>query len=107
MNAPVPASQFEERASYTSAVVPRATVEVLVRQRDEALVKYEKAHAAMAAAHDCLLSAHEAGRAIRGKVSASDLDRYTYHLHGEKVAFMRVVDPQKRDDYMAIARKIV
>lgn len=94
--------KIEDEGQGYGAIVPRATVERIVRLRDEAVAKYGEAHSALDAAFNASAAA--------GKVLAALSDRenrFNHHQHGEKTAFMRVKDPQKRDDYMAIARRIV
>jgi hypothetical protein len=82
-------------------IVPRATAERIVRQRNEALKLYEASHQAMTIAHEAVVKAHAATRAINPRET-----RYTHHLHGEKVKFMHIDDAQERDDFMKHARKI-
>lgn len=82
--------------------MPRATAEVIVRQRNAALALYETAHAALTTALDAASRAHAAARLIGAREG-----RFTHHLHADKVKFMHVDEAQERDAYMAVARRIV
>lgn len=91
-----------ETTPTPNPIVPRATAEMIVRQRNKALELYEVSHAAMTAAAEAFAKANEAMRSINSRET-----RYTYHLHSDKAKFMHVDDVQNRDDFMTVARRIV
>lgn len=83
-------------------IVPRATVEAIVQQRDLALGLYSTAFSALTIAAESKTKANAAARAINPREG-----RFNHHLHSEKVEFMGVAHQQPRDEYMAVAKKIV
>jgi hypothetical protein len=91
-----------ESAAPRNAIMPRATAELIVRQRNIALERYEVAHAALSSASEATIAAHAAARAINPREG-----RFNYHLDGDKVKFMRVDDVQPCVDYMKVAKRIV
>ena len=84
------------------ALIPRATVERIVKLRNEALDKYGVAHHALDAALAASVDAGKTLQALSGREN-----RFNYHQHGDKTKFMRVKDAQNRDDYLKHARRIV
>jgi Domain of unknown function (DUF4942) len=86
-----------------NALMPRATVEAIVHQRNHVLRLYEQAHQALTSAHETLQLAHGAER----KINDSREDRFTYHLRGDKTSFMHIEDVQTREEYMKVATRIV
>lgn len=85
-----------------TALVPRATVEMLVERRNVALDFYQ-------GAFDALTNASGAIDAARQALSAALTHRnsYNHHIDAEKAAFHYNIDVPERADYMATARKIV
>ena len=84
------------------ALVPRSTVETLVRQRNAALLLYGEAHWTLDKASAALQKAAAATAAIAGREN-----RYNYHQSNDKAKFTGHVETQPHDDYMRHARKIV
>lgn len=83
--------------------IPRATIDAIVRRRDDALALYVKAHAAMTVGAEASAAAHSSAR----KINPRDEDRYTHHLHSDKSKFMGVADVQPLEDYVKVATRIV
>lgn len=84
------------------ALVPRATVEALVAQRNAALDLWSRAHAGLSVASGQLAAAVAATSEIGGGEN-----RFNYHQHNDKIEFIGHIKAQPRDGYMAHARKIV
>lgn len=85
------------------ALVPRATVEALVAQRNAALDLYGSAHAALTIASASLTKA--AGAV--GEIGGHKETRFNYHQRDDKAEFTGHIELQPRDAYMARARRIV
>jgi hypothetical protein len=83
-------------------IMPRATVESVVAHRNRTLALYEQAHAALAIAETELDKAHASCYGL-----AQPENRFNYHSREEKVAFLKPFRLEKRDAYMATARRIV
>jgi hypothetical protein len=100
------ATQYDPGPAEAGAgeLVPRATIEAIVKQRNTALALYGQAHTALMNASDASTAAHDASRKINPN---ADGHRFNHHLHHDKEAFMTVGKPQSRDDYMKVAARIV
>lgn len=83
-------------------LMKKATVEEIVRLRDEAIIRYGNAHAALDVALNSTAAAHKILSALSGKES-----RFNHHQRAEKGHFMHVEEPQDRDAYMKVARRLV
>lgn len=84
-----------------TGIVPRATVEAIVAQRNRTLALYGEAYLALTASMSAIEKAHEACFALRHRETS-----YNYHLHEEKVHFMSPVKLAEREIYLTQARKI-
>lgn len=83
-----------------TALVPRATVEAIVAQRNATLAAYAQAHEALTRASGAIDDARAAlSRASPGA------NAYNVHIEGERAAFHWTLTVP--DDYMATARRIV
>src|SRR5690349_20233813 len=89
-------------AGAENGLVPRATVEVIVRHRNHAIELYDEAHRAMTLGHKAMVKASTALSALHKREGAMN-----YHIRGERTAFMHVNDVQEHKDYMTIARRLV
>lgn len=85
-----------------SALVPRATVQSIVAQRNATLAAYEAAFSALTVASDSVDAARKNLQA-----AAPGRNSYNYHIDAEKVAFHYAIKLPARPDYMATARKIL
>lgn len=84
-----------------SDLVPRATVDTLVAQRNRALALYEQAHVALVGASEALQEAAKAKREAFPGVNGMN-----HHLHEARQSFLASLDVPERDAFMADARRI-
>jgi len=89
-----------------NALVPRATVTEICRQRDAAMAEFGQAHDALTAAAEAVASAKRTAR------SAAPLapNRYNHHVSRERRQDLNLVDwlqVPSREEYLAEARRVV
>jgi hypothetical protein len=84
-----------------TGIVPRDTVETIVRNRDRALELYCLAHQALNTANEAVAGAAGATRDL-----CPGENRYNHHLSSEKAHWLKPGRVPSREDYMATARKI-
>lgn len=82
-------------------LMPRATIEAIVAQRNLALDLYGDAYAALAIADAAVTKAGKACSNLHPKEN-----RYNAHLNEDKAHLLRGITLPPRDEYMVIARKI-
>ncbi|MEQ8349821.1 MAG: DUF4942 domain-containing protein [Sneathiellaceae bacterium] len=92
----------ESDAGKSTALVPRATVQVILARRSQALTLYEDAHAALATAADALAAARSAAAAAAGGGTNS----YSWQGREERKSFIASLDVPQRADFMATAQRI-
>lgn len=86
----------------TTALAHRKSVQDIADLRDRALALYQEAHGVIASAEAALNAARMAAHAATGGVN-----RYNHHLKDEKTHFINAIQVNARDDYMAIARRMI
>ncbi len=89
-------------APASTALMPRATVEGLVAQRNAAMTAFEAAHGALSQAANAVADANRLLAA-----ATPGLNSYNHHLRGEKVSFHQAQAIPALPDYMMTARRIV
>ena len=86
----------------TTLPIPRTTVEMLVRQRDLALSRYQSAFDALSNASDAIDLARQGLAAV-----LTHRNSYNHHISEEKAVFHFGIEVPEHAAYMATARKIV
>ncbi len=89
-------------AESSTALMPRATVALLVARRNAALEAFGAAHTALTTAAEAVTEANKQLAA-----ATPGLNSYNQHLGQEKAAFHKAAKLPSRDDYMATARRII
>lgn len=85
-----------------NAIVPRTTVTQICAHRRRALELYEQAHAALISTDAIIGQAKEAIQA-----ASNGVNRFNYHIDGEKAAFLHRLKVPEQKDFMTLARKII
>jgi predicted RNA methylase len=101
MNAIVPFSAFDRRTKSAGEIMPRSTIEAIVRKRDTAIALYENAHSSLLTTNDALTKAHAALLAIRSRESS-----FNYHSRGEEQSFIAPLKLPDMKTYVATARRL-
>lgn len=86
----------------STQLVPRATIEEIVANRDAALALYEQAYEAIARADEALSAAHQMAR----RAAPSGQTNFTYDRCEEIQAFERAIKLPARDQFLKTARKL-
>lgn len=86
----------------TTQLVPRATVEQIVANRDAALTLYEQAYEALERADEALTAAHAMAR----RAAPSGETNFTYDRIDEIAAFEKAIRLPPRDQFLRTARKL-
>lgn len=89
-------------AATSTALMPRATVQTLVAQRNAALDAFGVAHGALTTAAEAVTEANN-----KLATATPGLNSYNQHLRSEKAEFHQAAKLPSRDDYMATARRII
>lgn len=84
-----------------NALVPRATVETIIRHRNQALDLYAEAHDAIQVAAAAVDRARKAAIA-----AAPGVNRYNHHSRDERSAFLGTLPVPERAAYLADARRL-
>ncbi len=84
-----------------NAIMPRATIEDIVRYRDQAMALYEVAHTKIVEASDAIKAAHEMARNCHPGVNS-----YNYSEAREIEAFRNAVNLPDRAQYLRTARRL-
>lgn len=92
----------EDRPTDAGALIPRATVEAIVAQRNAVLKLYGEAFDTLTVATAAVEKAGTAFNRIRAREG-----RFNYHSHDEKGKFLEALNLPKRQDYLATAQKLV
>lgn len=96
----------QESTTTETGIVPRATVRDMVRRRNEAIDAYRKGFIALHAAEEALREARQRYAAIDPYAHQRE-SSYTYSTQDEDRRFISKLDVPSREDYEAIARKVI
>jgi len=83
------------------AVIPRSTIEAIVRRRNVALTRFEDAYRALSTARDAMNAANAAMREAAPKTNS-----YNYASRDERQSFLCQLDVADADDYRQAARRL-
>lgn len=87
-----------------SAIIPRATVDQIVAQRNKALALYENAWGKLETAYE---ACQEANRAARISAAGAGFDGYNRHVSADdRGQFMDILKLPKRETFLADVRRI-